>query len=187
MKKKTPQKVTIKLESTAYHEAGHAVVQNHFGIKIKKITIVPDGDSLGSVSGALAIGEHRLDVDKSDKVRLKTERDVMIFLAGRIAERKFNLKGYRHYGASQDINHSMKMLSLFTRSREEQMAYHRFLEERTKNIINEPMIWELIQSVAKELLLCETLTGKQFDEVVLKTFPDLKALLVRRKKPRETQ
>lgn len=38
-----------KLEATAYHEAGHAVVCHLLGIGVRKVSIVPDGDTLGYV------------------------------------------------------------------------------------------------------------------------------------------
>ncbi len=164
-----------QLESTAYHEAGHAVARHCLGLKIKKVTIVPHDDCLGSVSGPSATGRHQLDVDNSNQARLKMERGVMVSLAGCIAQRKFNRKTYRHDHCRQDLHHAMDILSYFTGSSDELKAYHHFLNIRTENLLNKPMVWTMIQAVAKELLLSRTLTGEQVKDTIFKEFPDLKA------------
>ena len=38
-------------EATAYHEAGHAVLQSDFELPIRRVTIRRDRDTLGKVEG----------------------------------------------------------------------------------------------------------------------------------------
>ncbi len=170
-----------QLASTAYHEAAHAVARHCLGIKIKKVTIVPHDDCLGSVSGPSATGKHQLDVDNSNQARLKAERDVMVSLAGGIAQRKFSPKNFRHDHCSQDLHQAMDILSYFAGSHDELNAYHSYLSKRTENLLSKPMVWTMIQAVAKELLFRQTLTGAQVKEIIFNAFPDLKAFSDRSK------
>ena len=175
MKNRQSKRARAQLESTAYHEAGHAVVKHCLHVNVKKVTIVPKDGCLGSVSGSRATGKHQLDVDNSNRARLKMERDVMGLLAGRIAQRKFNPKSYRHVHGSHDLHEAIDILSYFTGSNSELKAYHHFLNIRTENLINTPMVWTMVQAVAKELLLHKTLTGDQVKKAIFNAFPDIKA------------
>jgi ATP-dependent Zn protease len=73
----------------AYHEAGHAIV---FFLLTKKppreLTIVGTKDAQGQVKHSNLFRGIQLDVDNSDRSRLAAERNIMIALAGEIAQRK---------------------------------------------------------------------------------------------------
>ncbi|WP_028863718.1 ATP-dependent zinc metalloprotease FtsH [Psychromonas aquimarina] len=85
-------------ESTAYHEAGHAIVaklvpQHH---PIHKVTIIPRGRALG-VTQFLPEG------DQISQNRTELESSISVAYGGRIAEELIYGKGKVSTGASQDI------------------------------------------------------------------------------------
>lgn len=166
-----PRKINRTLESTAYHEAGHAAMQFMFELKIEKATIVSGDEYLGVVSGQVATEDHSLDVDTSDEARQKAEKDAMVFLAGGIAQKRFDPKGYKHKSSERDIRFAMNVLSYFTGGvNEETEAYFRYLKIRTKNLVCGVYLWPVVQVIAKELLLRQTLTGEQIEKTIHKAF-----------------
>ena len=50
----------VSRRGTAFHEAGHAVIQYMFGMMLKKVSILPIGESIAGVS--LAAGRHPLEL-----------------------------------------------------------------------------------------------------------------------------
>ena len=173
MKSKTTKKITRSLKSTAYHEAGHAVLKFEFDLKIEKVTIVRDGDCLGSVKGKRAVTSRQVDKDNFGMARLKAEKDVMVMLAGGIAQKKFDPKTYKRDHCRSDFQSAWEMLSFFSRSEKETVAYREYLKLRTENfIVCRPYRWKMIQAVAEELLLRQTLTGQQVKEAIWKMSSD---------------
>ena len=66
-------KITKALQSTAYHEAGHAVMAWDQGLKFHHVTIKPHGDSLGHVLPNKA-NVASFAWDASDRNRMRAER-----------------------------------------------------------------------------------------------------------------
>jgi ATP-dependent Zn protease len=66
-----------KLRGTAYHEAGHAVVQLYLGLPIVDVTIVPDRDE-GSLGHMTHPPPLRLDIPATRLARRQAARDMMI-------------------------------------------------------------------------------------------------------------
>ena len=76
---------------TAYHEAGHAVVSAVLGFDVKKVTIVPDEDSLGHMLPRGYLQCRRPEWEIPTDARLGRYHDfVIILLAGTEAVRHFN-------------------------------------------------------------------------------------------------
>jgi hypothetical protein len=72
--------------STAVHEAGHGVMAYLLGRPFTRITVVADGDTLGSVSHKPPGDWFRPDIEINGRVRNMIEDHVMICLAGAAAE-----------------------------------------------------------------------------------------------------
>jgi len=79
-------RITKRLRTTAYHEAGHAVAAWWLFLKFRYVTIKPDGDTLGHVKFNRSPKWFSPDIDKSDRVRLFAERHIISSFAGQIAE-----------------------------------------------------------------------------------------------------
>lgn len=86
MSENKPTKLEI-----AYHEAGHAVVNYHFGWIASHITIRPEGDTLGRVSGALnpKLGGPEYYGTKREQQAVTRQAIIMTY-AGPEAERLVN-------------------------------------------------------------------------------------------------
>ena len=151
--------------STAYHEAGHAVVQAHFGLTIKKVTIVQHGESLGHMKGRMATNSSIEYDNNSGRAQLGVERDVMVFLAGRAAQREFMPRSVRSYHGRSDYKWAAELLGRLA-SGEELPVYFKLLEIRVKGFVKKPLVRAQIEGVAKELLIRKTLTDKQVKAVI---------------------
>ena len=88
-------RVQSRRVATAFHEAGHAVVAWRRGLKVHSATIVPTKDYSGMVRrGSLGV---RLDIDGSNRARLRAESAIVVCLAGPAAQRRHNPRSWRAY------------------------------------------------------------------------------------------
>jgi hypothetical protein len=106
---RTRKKIARALRTLAYHEAGHAVVAWVCGVRVKKVTIVPDERSLGHVvhqGFAVCLEtdcwdwedwEALMYCDREPKgtpsvkeIKRNREKEIMILMAGGIAARRYD-------------------------------------------------------------------------------------------------
>ena len=73
-------------DSSAYHEAGHAVVAIAQGLTVRVATIIPDRQSHGRVSTPFRGPPPDLAIEES-RAFAKMERHVLSALAGAVAQR----------------------------------------------------------------------------------------------------
>src|SRR5690348_4312092 len=116
------------LRATAYHEAGHAVAAFDLGVKLGKISIIADAESAGRTFHRNLLAKLQLDIDQSDRVRMKAEKDVLICLAGQAAQRRFNSRSVRKHHAYSDYRRAVQVLSYFANSRRALNAYMNLLQ-----------------------------------------------------------
>ena len=163
--------MATRLERTAYHEAGHAVIawQRKYAKKFKYVTILPDGDSLGHVLNEDYSKSDFQDVfDVTLTQRAKMSDDVVAVLAGGIAEKKFVGRA-DHRGASQDYSLAIYLIDGFEPDgfwgkdgqRQKMMDYLFAVARENVNIS-----WPLIKAVAVVLMEKKTLLYRQFLKVV---------------------
>ena len=162
-------KVTKKLWSTAYHEAGHAAIALRLGVNVKKVTIEPDGESLGSVTHDKLL-DLSAGLDTSTRTRLRMEKLVMVGFAGECAARKFNPKGFRHWSSVLDWRATLLVMDLFYAggNRKLQDAYLNFLYLWTQAHLNELCVWHGVQRLAEALIEHRTLRGEEVRQVYQK-------------------
>jgi len=151
--------------STAYHEAGHAVAKVHFGLKIKKATIVEGEGYLGCVDGRRATNRS-IEYDDSGRVQLRAERDIIVSLAGVAAQREFMPQSVRRHQWRSDFEHAMDLLWRIA-SKKELPTYFKLLDIRSREFVKRRLIRAQIEGVAKELLIRKTMTGEQVKAVIL--------------------
>jgi ATP-dependent Zn protease len=160
-----------KHESTAYHQAGHAVVAVVLGLKIGRrgVTIVPDNGrgTLGYANITVQLRE-RPDGATSARTRARIEAWAVAHLAGDVAERKFN--GRRRLGGHSDLLRAFDLLEYISTSVEQFDARLRVAYVGARDLIEDN--WPSVQAVAEELLSKKTLSA---DEVVCLVLPRLSA------------
>ena len=99
----THKSISKLMESTAVHEAGHAVISRVLmpEVKIEQITVVPRNDALGFVS-------YDQDGDLSNLTRLDIKNKMCVAFAGREAQLKeYGEEGFDS-GASSDLRQATR-------------------------------------------------------------------------------
>jgi hypothetical protein len=151
---------------TAFHEAGHVVASVALGRKVRSATIVPEGDRLGSVRTSRL---RRLDPAATDRrMRMTIEREVMILLAGSVAEQ---LAGAGPHGGRRDRRDALALIGFLSGSASEEEAYVRWLRERVRTLLR--VHWAGVRAVTKALLTKGTLNGADVREIAQRADPTL--------------
>jgi hypothetical protein len=157
-----------KLKKTAYHEAGHAVAAFAMSKRFKKVSIIPipDDNSLGRVSGCGWNSKLNPEIDEGVRLRHLVEAQIIIFLAGPVAEAKLTGR-YNHIGASKDYAGAVSYADYVTGSSEETGAYINWLIEKTKNILS-LYHWNAVELLAGELIKHREIGYKATREIIRK-------------------
>ena len=88
-----------RLERTAYHEAGHAVACWAYGLRFKRVTVVPRDDSLGHLAGwPWGKGMQAYSLTAASERRF--EAQIVCCLAGGLAAKQ---AGFRDLGSHSDL------------------------------------------------------------------------------------
>jgi len=152
---------TAELLATAYHEAGHAVMAMVLGRNIQKVTI-----KSGQIqTGGVRLGVCELGPGRSRSSQDVIEDEVMILLAGMVAESKFT-GHYCERGAAQDLRYVAAMLRDRGGSESQQQRIQRRILDKTEHILNEPAHCRAIAQVAKELIQRTTISGRSVRHIV---------------------
>ena len=156
---------TKVLESTAYHEAGHAMMAWHEGLRINEISIVPDDDSSGRILHANPLRGIHLDIDGSSRARIRAESSIRVCLAGAIAQRRFNPHGFRYHHCQSDYDQATDVVLYIVGSNEEANAYMNLLEIQTRQIV--AVHWKLVDHLARALLERRRLGRKEIRATIM--------------------
>ncbi len=160
-------KPTKALQSTAYHEAGHAVAAWHVHVPTKDLSIIPDDSSLGRhFSGPYFTGVNP-EFDDSPRCQRRLENKALVCLAGPAAQRRFNPHGYRHYHGKSDYRQAVDLLSYIAPEPEELGAYIGLIKIRARNFVGRPDMWAAIEAVAAALLDRGEIPGKEIKPIIL--------------------
>jgi Peptidase family M41 len=84
-------------ETTAYHEAGHAVIGTWYGFEVGTVTVVPEGPWRGCCRW---VGQNKGD----------PMHRVVMYLAGVIAEDEYTGRGWAVPGAIDDLSRTFREL-----------------------------------------------------------------------------
>lgn len=160
------KKPSKSLQSTAYHEAGHAVIAWRNKVRIISLSIIPEEGLFGKIRHSNPLRGIDIEWDVSTHARMRMEKCVKVSLAGAIAQRKFNPKGYRTWGDEEDRKIAYDQLTHFVGSNEELEAYSKLLEIQTRNDLNIPFVWACVEAVAEALLERQELSGKDVRAII---------------------
>jgi hypothetical protein len=171
-------------ESTAYHEAGHAVLSTELGLAVHSVTIVPSGDNAGScryyrsrrwyeriteggaTAGDLQRAEHELMVSFAgiiaQQVHLGVDKKAVEAGFGRERWDDGTSTAVRGSDLDRGIDLTPMMCG---EDEEEQGAYTNWLWIRTRNMLRQPRAWAAVEAVARELLAKDKLSGKEVSAI----------------------
>lgn len=150
-------------ETVAYHEAGHAVVALLQRFNTKTATIKAKGVAAGCVTTA---PRGRIDYDSGTPgMRDKIERQIIVTLAGDIAQRKFAPRSSRRWHTTQDRRDAATLALAVCGSGESATAYIAWLHIRARDIVHGR--WNLVEQVARLLLEKGTVTGEEIRAAIL--------------------
>ncbi|NQV28708.1 MAG: cell division protein FtsH [Rhodopirellula sp.] len=160
------QQPTFELTATAWHEAGHAVMAISLGRPIEKVTISP---------AQMQTGGSRLGVCKIQKGRSKgsndrLEDDVLILLAGMVAESRFTGR-YCTAGAAQDLAFVEQILSTRAANDRQLERLTRRMLDKTEHVLADQGHAKAIEAIAQELVAKVTISGRSvrhFFELAMK-------------------
>jgi hypothetical protein len=139
-----------RLIAAAFHEAGHAVAAYHLHVRLRRISI---GADEGEALGWLDLWLPRVTSGDAENVRLAqaVERDIIVLLAGAQAERL----GVGRSGCPAgglDFYEAMRRAGSICRTSEEMSACLRWLQLRTRALVNSPTWRQPIATLAACLL-----------------------------------
>ncbi|MDA0283744.1 MAG: cell division protein FtsH [Planctomycetota bacterium] len=151
----TAQTPTFSLTATAWHEAGHAVMAVSLGRPIEKVTISP---------AQLQTGGSRLGICKIQKGRSKASNDqledeVLILLAGMVAESRFTGR-YCTDGASLDLENVERLLSMRATSERHLDRLTKRMLDKTEHLLGDKGHANAVELIANELLRHVTISGR---------------------------
>jgi len=175
----------------AYHEAGHAAVASRFGLAVRSLSSIPDGDSRAVVRqypDQLARSdpeEWRLMWETDSRFRRRFEARVMSLAAGVLAEEKHLGRelaaderagiGFQDIGRPDGVcvlipgSDSWKIAALtekVSRSEDERVAYEAWLAARAASVLADVIIWSQVGAVARALAAERRLTGRRYRELL---------------------
>lgn len=149
--------------STAYHEAGHAVVAHYERVRYRYATIRPGEDSFGHVLFRHPGKWFQPDMEKDARHRGYIERVARVDFAGLAAEARF--KGRHNWrGASHDLHDAVNLLDYICGSNEEVEAYVNLMRVQARGLVE--WHWNEVQAIADALLVRERLTAAEIAEII---------------------
>lgn len=153
-------------EKTAYHEAGHAVVSYFLGRTFKYVTVIPDKDkqTLGHLRTWRLPKWLQPDIELTPRIKDKIETEIMVKLAGHIAEKKFS-KRNNHIGSSDDTNNATSLALYIGGDGKGTTLFLKWIWYCAESQVN--IRWENIITVAQTLLKKKKLTEKEVGEIIM--------------------
>ena len=147
---------------TAYHEAGHAVVGHFLGSTPKLLSKIPGKGFVGVARFRNQFAGISLEWDRSGRAHMRVQREIMICLAGPIAQRKSSPRSWRRYHGGRDHDTAFELaLRIYPDSCDD---FVKWLSQETTAIIGAK--WNYVEGLAKELYTRQTMTGSQIDETI---------------------
>ncbi len=148
-----------ELQSTAYHEAGHAVISWALEYEVYKITIVPSGDKAGLVIHQNPLFGVPLDRDNSPNAVAQAKKGMMISLAGPIAQRKFSPESWQDHHGAVDLESVADYALRLSGSEEDANVFLESFDLEIKGMVDR--YWLEIQNLASALLEKRTMTAEE--------------------------
>lgn len=149
-----------ELTATAYHEAGHVLACLAFNVQFDIVSIEPDSESLGRVSGINGISlDYQKTLYYSNPIILNKdvyEKRMIISLAGPYAEGLYR-KRFNHVGASMDYLHVSDIAIRMFDNSTLRNSFLKYLRYQTQELVEMQMSKDYIEQLYPRLLEKTTL------------------------------
>jgi hypothetical protein len=162
-----------KLERTAYHEAGHAVVSIALGRGLGSLEIVADNDKnqLGCCRITPVPKWFHPDIAMGARSQAWLEREIVVLLAGLAAEAKFT--GRRNWrAAASDLNAALDLACCAAGYGEGPRKYLDWLYFKAESVLAQSWHWRAVQYTAAELLQRRRISGRDARQLYWKAKRD---------------
>ena len=153
-------KRNLRLWSVAHHEAGHAVIAHHEGILLKEAVIVPKRNPDGHI---ILFGEGVFPEWIGSESQV--EREVKVFMAGAISQRKYNPKGCRKAHSKGDNKWIECLLKKKFITKTSVQRKYKELFSYTKSLLERKEVWNAVEKVATALVNYQSLSGSKISEI----------------------
>ena len=136
-------------ETTAYHEAGHAVMALVLDRPVQHVSVLPSRQYLGMC-------QFRKGVFRPSKDWLVHE--ILIALAGIAAEAR-HTGLYAWAGAARDLKYVRRLAIQRAGDRQAERLERRLLA-KTENLLADDNHWHAVETIARELLRLGSISGR---------------------------
>jgi hypothetical protein len=151
----------IRLADVLVHEAGHAVVAWELGVRIGAIHVHARIRE-GRMTFASDVGLGRFPA-RSDALRLAVEREMIVFHAGLVAQRRFHYEGA--WGLVPRTDYEGILATAMHVETDHRLIdeWSDYAEERARALIELPQTWRRVEALAVELSRRPVLHGDEID------------------------
>ena len=144
-----------KLLATAWHEAGHALVAAIVGRPIQKLTITPANLQTGGVR----LGAVKFQKGRSKSTNDWLEDEVLILLAGMVAESKFTGQ-YCDDGARQDLRAVRNLINQRAATERQMEKLERRLLDKVEHLLEQDHHVAALKMIVDQLMKTQTIKGR---------------------------
>lgn len=159
-------RITNRCSTTAFHEAGHAVVACREGIAVNSATIVSTPDYRGLVTHADPLRGIRMDIEDTLRSRSRARALIRVCLAGHLAQKMKYPRS--HFGGQDDFSTAADLIT-YIGTQNTTNAYMKLLELQTLDILN--VFWFQVEALAQALLDQKSLSRKEVRKTILDARP----------------
>jgi hypothetical protein len=140
------------IQTASYHEAGHAIAAFEMGLRLGVVRVGNNGGHVLHRSPFYRTVPHNMKYNQRPSIRRRLieriKHSVIVGLAGREAQRRFNPRSWRRYHSEADVQAAIAMLSHISEG-DELKAYFKLLSVRTRNLI--ALRWPCVIALAEAL------------------------------------
>ncbi len=158
-----------ELERTAYHEAGHAIVAVILGGSVHAMTLVPESDGVRK-AGELEVHWPRKRMSSAQI----NQQSIKVALGGPVAEMLYTGEPW-HPGLIfqwlSDWELAWSASRLQWPEERRRLAMLERLTGELYRVMDHPELWQVVASLADELLAHESLESEQIEEVMATWLP----------------
>ncbi len=130
-----------------------------------RVTIIPEGDSLGSC-GSGSLGHFRPDIDTDSATHAKVDREVIICLAGGEAEKLITGRYPAAWSSARDLTIAIELAARVMGDVEGVNEYMRWMKYQTKALLRVPWHRAAIEALAAALLERKKLGARQVRRII---------------------